>query len=164
MIKSRDSTLLTKVHIVKAMVFPFVMYGCENWIIKKAENQRVDAFGLWFWRTLLRVSWTARRSSQSVLKEISPEYSLEAWCWGWSSNNVATWWEELIHWKRPCCWEKLKAGRKGYDRMRQLDGITDSIGMNLSEVWEMEKDREAWHVVHVVSKSGTWLSDCTTRE
>ena len=78
MIKSRDSTLLTKVHIVKAMVFPFVMYGCENWIIKKAENQRVDAFGLWFWRTLLRVSWTARRSSQSVLKEISPEYSLEA--------------------------------------------------------------------------------------
>ena len=78
MIKSRDSTLLTKVHIVKAMVFPVVMYGCENWIIKKAENKRVDAFGLWFWRTLLRVSWTARRSSQSVLKEISPEYSLEA--------------------------------------------------------------------------------------
>ena len=91
------------------------MYGCESWTIKKAEHWRIDAFELWCWRRLLRVPWTARRSSQSILKEISPEYSLEGECWSWSSNTLATWCEELTHWKRPWCWERLKAG-EGDDR------------------------------------------------
>ena len=106
--KSRDITLPTKVHLVKAMVFPVVMYGCESWTIKKAEHWRIDAFELWCWRRLLRVPWTARRSNQSILKEISPEYS--DWCWSWNSNTLATWCEALAHWKGPWCWERLKAG------------------------------------------------------
>ena len=115
-LKSRDITLPTKVHLVKAMVFPVVMYGCENWTIKKAECQRINAFELWCWRRrLLRVPWTARRSNQSILKEISPEYSLEDWCWSWNSNTLATWCEELTHLKRPWCWERLKAGGEGND-------------------------------------------------
>ena len=110
--KSRDITLPTKVHLVKAMVFPVVMYGCESWTVKKAGCRRIDAFELWCWRRLLRVPWTARRSNQSFLKEISPEYSLE----GWNSNILATWCEELTHWKRLWCWEKLRAGRERDDR------------------------------------------------
>ena len=113
-LKSRDITLPTKVHLVKAMVFPVVMYGCESWTIKKAEHWRIDAFEVWCWRRLLRVPWTARRSNQSILKEISSEYSLEGLTW--SSNTVATWCEELIPWKRPRCWERLKAGGEGDDR------------------------------------------------
>ena len=113
-LKSRDVTLPTKVRIVKAMVFPVVMYGCESWTIKKAEHQRIDAFELWWWRRLLRVPWTAKRSNQSILKEISPEYSLKDWCW--SSNTLATWCKELTHWKRPWCWVRLKAGVEGVDR------------------------------------------------
>ena len=116
MLKSRDITLLTKVHLVKAMVFPVVMYGCESWTIMKAELQRIDAFKLWCWRRLLRVPWTARRSNQSILKEISPEYSLEDWCWSWNSNTLANWCEESTHWKRPWCWERLKAKAEGCDR------------------------------------------------
>ena len=115
-LKSRDITLPTKVRLVKAMVFPVIRYGCESWTVKKAEHWRIDAFELWCWRRLLRVSWTARRSNQSILKEISPEYSLDAewcWCWSWNSNTLATWCEELTHLKRPWCWEKLKTGGEG---------------------------------------------------
>ena len=108
--------VLTKVHIVKAMVFPVVMYGCESWTIKKAECQRMDAFKLWCWKRLLRVPWTARRSKQSTLKKITPEYSWKDWCWSWSSNTLATWCKEPTHWKRPWCWERLKAGGERGDR------------------------------------------------
>ena len=115
-LKSRDIILPTKVRLVKATVFPVVMYGCESWTMKKAERWRIDAFELWCWRTLLRVSWTARRSIQSILKEISSDYSLEDWCWSWNSNTLATWCEELTHLKRPWFWERLKAGGEGDDR------------------------------------------------
>ena len=107
------------------MVFPVVMYGCESWTIKKAECQRTDAFELWCWRRLLRVPWTARRSNQSILKEISPEYSLKDWCWSWCSSTLAIWCEELTHWKRPWSWERLKAGGEGDDRGR--DGWMASL-------------------------------------
>ena len=112
-LKSKDITLPTKVHIVKAMVFPVVMYGCEIWTIKKAECQRINAFELWYWRRLLRVPWTARRSNKSILKGIS--YCKE-WYWTWNSNTLATWCEEVTHWKRPWCWERLKVGGEGDDR------------------------------------------------
>ena len=116
-LKSRDITLSTKVHLVKAMVFPVVMYGCESWTIKKAEPQKIDAFELWCWRRLFkRPPWTARRSSKSILKEISPEYSLKDWCWSWNSNALAIWCKELTHLKRPWCWERLKAGGEEDDR------------------------------------------------
>ena len=114
-LKGRDITLPTKVRLVKAVVFLVVMYGCESWTLKKAELRRMDAFELWCWRRLLRVPLTARRSNQSILKEISPEYSLEDWCWSWNSYTLVTWCEELTHWKRPWCWERLKAG-EGDDR------------------------------------------------
>ena len=117
-LKNRDITLLTKVHIVKAMVFPVVMYGCESWTIKKTKHQRIDAFAPWCWRRLLRVHWIARRSNQLILKEINPEYHWKDWCWSWSSNTLATWCVELIHWKRPWCWERLKAGEEGNSRDR----------------------------------------------
>ena len=113
-LKSRDITLSTKVRLVKAMVFPVVMYGCESWTVKKAECRRIDAFELWCWRRLLRVPWTARRANQYILKEISPEYSLEG-CWSWNSNTLATSCEEQTHLKRPWCWERLKAGGEGDD-------------------------------------------------
>ena len=115
-LKSRDITLSTKVHLVKAMVFPVVMYGYESWTIKKAECRRIDAFELWCWRRLLRGPWTARRSNQSILKEISPGCSLEGLMLIWNSNTLATWCEELTHLKRPWCWERLKAGGEGDDR------------------------------------------------
>ena len=110
------NNLLTKVHIFKAMVFPVVMHGCESWIIKKAECWRTDVFELWCCRRLLRVPWTSRRSNQSVLKEINPDYHWKDWCWSWNSNTLATLYEELTHWKRFWCWERLKAGGEGYDR------------------------------------------------
>ena len=113
MLNSRDISLPTKVCLVKAMVFPVVMHGSEIWAIKKAECQRIDAFELWCWRRLLRVSWTARRSNQSILKEISPGYSLEGLMLSLSSKTLATWLEELTHWKKPWCWERLKAGGEG---------------------------------------------------
>ena len=115
-LKSRDINLPTKVCLVKAMVFPLVMYGCEGWTVKKAEHWKISAFELWFWRRLLRVPWTARRSNQSILKEISPGYSLEGLIWRWDSSTLATSWEELTHWKRPWCWEGLGAGGEGEDR------------------------------------------------
>ena len=115
-LKSRDITLSTKVHLVKAMVFPVVMYGCESWTIKRAEHWRFNAFELWFWRRLLRVPCTTRRSIQSILKEISPECSLEGLMLKLNSKTLATWWEELIHLKRPWCWERLSTGGEGDDR------------------------------------------------
>ena len=115
--KSRNIALPTKVLVVKAMVFPVVIYGCESWTIRKVECWRIDAFELWCWRRLLRIPGTARRSNHSILKEISPEYSLEgqcwSWSWSWSFNTLATWCEELTHWKRPSCWERLRAGGEG---------------------------------------------------
>ena len=115
-LKSRDITLPTKVYLFKAIVFPVVMYGCEIWTIKKAEHRRIDAFELWCWRRLLRVPWTARRSNQSILKEIIPCVYWKDWYWSWNCNTFATWWEELIHWKRPWCWEGLREGGEGDNR------------------------------------------------
>ena len=114
--KSRDLTLQTKVHMVKAMIFPVVMYGCEHWTTKKSECWRTDAFKLLCWRRFLRVPWTARKSNQWILKEIIPKYSWKNWCWSCNSNTLATWCKELTHCKRPWCWERLKAGREGDDR------------------------------------------------
>ena len=115
-LKSRDITLSTKFHLVKAMAFPVVMYGCHSWTVKKAEHQRIDAFELWCWRRLLRVPWTTRRFNQSILKGISPGYSLKDWCWSWNCNTWATWCKELTHLKRLCCWERLRAGGEGDDK------------------------------------------------
>ena len=117
-LKSRDITLPSEVHIVEAMVFPVVT--CESWIIKRAESWKIDCFELWCWRRLLRVPWTARRSNQSILKEMNPEYAWKDWCWSWSSNTLANWCEGPTHWKRPWCWERLKAG--GVGDHREWDG------------------------------------------
>ena len=121
--KSRDITFPTKVHLVKALVFPVVTYGCESCTIKKAEHRRIDAFELWCWRRLLRVPWTAKRSNQSIQKEISTE--CQDWYWSWNSNTLATWYEELTHWKRPWCLERLKAGGEGDNR--RWDGWMASL-------------------------------------
>ena len=121
-LKSRNITSPTKVHIVKAMVFPVVMYKCDSWTIKRAERQRIDAFKLWIWRRLLRVPWTTSRSNQSILKEIKLTIHWKDWCW--SSNTLATWWKELTLWKGPWCWERLRTGREGRDR--GWDGWMDS--------------------------------------
>ena len=145
----------TKVHLVKAMVFPVVMFGCESWALKKAEHQRIDAFELWCWRRLLRVPWTARRSNQSILKEFSPGCHWKDWCWSWNYNTLATC-KELTNLKRPWCWERLKARRRGWQRMKWLNGITDSMGMSLSKLQEIVKNREAWRVsVHEVAECQT---------
>ena len=156
-LKSRDITLPTKVHLVKAMVFPVVMYGCESWTVKKAECRRIDAFELWCWRRLLRVPWTAKRSNQSILKEISPEYSLERLMLNWNSNTLAILCEELTHWKRPWCWGRLKAGGEGDNRGWWLDGITNVMDMSLCRL--REAPGKPGVLQSMGSQSWTQLSD-----
>ena len=160
--KSRDITLLTKVRLVKAMVFPVVMYGCESWTVKKAERQRIDAFELRCWRRLLRVPWTARRSNQSILMEISPDISFEGMMLKLKLQYLATSCDELTHWKRLWCWEGSGAGGEGDNR--GWDGWMASLSLWtwVSELREMVMDREAWcAVIHGAAKSRTWLSDWT---
>ena len=160
-LKSRDITLPTKVHLVKAMVFTVVMYGCESCTIKKAEPWRIDAFELWCWRRLLRVPWTARRSNQPIVKEISPEHSLEGLMLKLKLQYFGHLMWRTDSFEKTLMLGKIEGGRRrGRQRMKWLDSITDAMDMTLSRFWELVMDREAWHAtVHGVVKSQTQLSD-----